>query len=177
MLTDDAKDQLVEVISVAGECVRQGATLPSLILIYSALDALGWLVDPEAHPSARLVFTAWVERWLLASRPLPCTAAELYAARCGVLHTFTAASVDATKGKVRRIAYSWGGASATELQSRLELEAPGSSVAVDIDDLYDGLRLGAAQCFEDALTDDMLSTTIERKARLYFTAIWVERPS
>lgn len=175
MLTEEARDQLLQVIGVAGECIRQGAVLPSLILVYSAIDAVAWLGRRDLHPEVRAVFTEWVDRWLLPASPLPCSALELYAARCGVLHTFTSQSELATRGKVRRIAYTWGGVSVTDLQRKLDAEEPRAAVAVDIDALYNGLRLGTAQFFEDALTDSELSAAVEAKSRLYFASIRVEK--
>lgn len=169
MLPEAAKESLLKVVLVAGECIRQGVHLPSLILVYSGIDALGWLSHAEPHPSPRLTFVSWVERWLLPASPLPCTSLELWAARCGVLHTFTAASRHSSQGLTRRLSYAWGGASVADLQADIDDKmGPGQAVAVDIDALYDGFRLGATSFLQDAVRDPVLCAVVEVNARQYF---------
>ena len=134
---------------------------------------MGWLASPEQYATEN-TFTIWVDRWLLPASPLPCTSLELYAARCGVLHTFTANSRLADKGAVRRVVYAWGGASVTDLQARADSSEPGRNVAVDIDALYNGLHDGVANFLHDALKDSHLGTVLQTKARQYFHLV---RPS
>ena len=47
----------------------------------------------------RDAFVCWVDNHLLQARSLPSTAMELYAARCGILHTFSADRTSSTKEK------------------------------------------------------------------------------
>ena len=145
--------------------------LPSLILLYSCIDALGWLATEQTNHKTQLTFTEWVDRYLLPQRPLPCTALELYAARCGVLHTLTPDSDLAKEGKVRRVAYAWGKASVHELQQSLDGSTAAQFVAVHIDDLWDGLRLGTAQLFEDATKDASLAQRMRERGLRYFSYV------
>lgn len=170
-LPQPVQESLLQVIAVSGHCIRQGVELPSLILVYSCIDALGWLAVPDPAPTPQRTFTAWVDRWMLPASPLPCTSLDLYAARCGVLHTLTANSKLATQGKARTLVYTWGGASVAELQRKMDAHAPDKVCAVDIDALWDGLRLGTAQFFEDAAADPDLSAVVGAKAATYFTFI------
>lgn len=82
---------LVLVGSGIEACIEKNLTLPSLILIYSAIDTAGWL-DSDERDATRRSFTDWVDRYLLSVRPLRCSSMDLYAARCGVFHTLTADS-------------------------------------------------------------------------------------
>jgi len=162
---------LTDVLSVAGASIRQGAHLPSLILVYSYMDAVGWLgsSDPNPHSDATAeTFCNWVERYLFPQRRLACSAPELYAARCGVLHTFTADSRMARRGDARRVVYAWGPKKADEVQPYLDERYQADVVALHIDDLYDGLRLGTAQMFEDALHDLELAQRMSMKALGFF---------
>jgi hypothetical protein len=85
-------------------CLERKRIAPALILLYSAIDTSGWLDSAESH-ATRESFLQWVDRYLLNAKPLTCTALELYAARCGLLHTFTPDSRLSSEGKARRICY------------------------------------------------------------------------
>src|SRR4051812_2144145 len=89
-------------------CLEKKLQLPTLVLLYTAIDVAAWLSndDPTARVGKR--FMAWVDQYLLKAKPLPCTSADLYAARCGVVHTLTADSDLSDQGKARRICYAWG---------------------------------------------------------------------
>jgi len=69
-------------------CIQKKLTAPALILIYSGIDTAGWLDSSEDY-ATRTSFMDWVDAYLLKAKPLQCTAMDLYAARCGLLHTFT----------------------------------------------------------------------------------------
>jgi hypothetical protein len=69
-------------------CIEKKLSGPALILIYSGIDTVGWLDSSEDY-ATRTSFMKWVDAYLLQAKPLQCTALELYAARCGLLHTFT----------------------------------------------------------------------------------------
>src|SRR6266446_10096439 len=79
--------------------------LPALILIYTTIDSIAWLTSRNDLSRVRERFESWVSRWLTPSL-LQCSATELYAARCGILHTFTSRSDLSDSGKARRVAYS-----------------------------------------------------------------------
>jgi len=128
--------------------------LSAQILIYAGIDSAAWLTS-NTNEKVGERFQRWVNRWMLPAKPLPATAADLYAARCAVLHTFTADSDMSKKGTARRIAYATGQAIAKELQARLDSDSMGRSdlVVVHIDDLFDAFRLGYANYFESLKSD------------------------
>src|SRR6185295_5604635 len=83
-------------------CLDNKLIGPALILIYSAIDTAGWL-DSNDQSSTRNSFIDWTNRYLLSTGALSCTALDLYAARCGLLHTFTPNSKLSSDKKARRI--------------------------------------------------------------------------
>ena len=179
MMSSAANDQLnamqsslVQVISFATYTGDTGSVLTALILSYSTIDTLSWLAakGDEEHVDSR--FVRWVDRFMLPAAPgLNCTAEELYAARCGVIHTMTSDSRLHQRNPLRRIVYAWGKAQSAALQSRID-RSPwrGKIVTVHLRDLTDGVRLGAAQFFEDALTDARLTKRIKDKEGKFFGA-------
>jgi len=88
-------------------CMEKKLITPALILIYSAIDTTGWLDSNEAF-ATRTSFMNWVDDYLLKASSLQCTSLDLYAARWGLLHTFTADSQLSFSGKARSICYAWG---------------------------------------------------------------------
>jgi len=82
--------------------------LPShyLIVCYSTIDTLGLLYSPPEQLSAnRKSFKAWVDRFLIPRARDPYNAADLYAARCAVLHSHSTSSDLSRSGKARQIQY------------------------------------------------------------------------
>src|SRR5262249_22204392 len=83
------------------------ADIPALILAYSTIDAFASLArnDPEESTSAD--FKAWVGTYLVPGSELEgrVTPDELWAARCGLLHTFGPEARDVRKKGVRRVIY------------------------------------------------------------------------
>jgi len=67
-------------------CIEKKLTAPALILIYSGIDTVGW-IDSTDDYATRTSFINWVDAYLLKAKQLQCTALDLYAARCGLLHT------------------------------------------------------------------------------------------
>src|SRR5262245_38421912 len=65
-----------------GLCIQSRLTEPALILLCSAIDTAGWL-DTSDEESTSASFMGWVDGYLLKAKPLPCTASDLWGARCG----------------------------------------------------------------------------------------------
>jgi len=86
-------------------CFRNKFINPVLILIYSTIDTFSYLdrINDEEKVVDR--FARWVDTFLLPNSDLKCSALELYAARCGMVHSSTAESDLSKKGKVRQIFY------------------------------------------------------------------------
>jgi len=90
---------------VAEFCVQARATTPALVLIYSAIDVVGWLYAANPSASTGPRFTSWVAKYLLPAVNLDCSSRELYGARCGIVHNFSTESDLSRKGEVRQIVY------------------------------------------------------------------------
>src|SRR5438270_13604050 len=62
----------------------------ALILLYAAIDAMAYMSLPETETYVRPVdFIRWVDKYMISTGWLNVTSRELYAARCGLLHTFS----------------------------------------------------------------------------------------
>jgi hypothetical protein len=84
-------------------CEENHLLTPALVMIYTAIDSVSWIAASSSKDSGK-AFQKWVSEWMLKDPRIKCSAEELYAARCGVVHTLTPNSSMTQKG-VRRIAY------------------------------------------------------------------------
>ena len=78
-----------QIITAIDYCISENLIIPALVLIYSAIDSISWVASNKENQQVGKRFQAWVDTWMLHKYPLPCTALELYAARCGILHTLS----------------------------------------------------------------------------------------
>ncbi len=158
-------------------CIEKKAITPALILIYSAIDTTGWLDSTEAF-STRNDFMSWVDRYLLKAKPLRCTSLDLYAARCGLLHTFTPDSQLSSSGKARVICYAWGKAKAEDLQRTIDFKNKSNElVAVHVYELYEAWKSGLVPFGEDLDKDPARSTRVLAKAGKFFAELGVKTMS
>lgn len=79
----------------------------ALMLIYAFIDRMAWLsVEDDSNGND---FKDWVSQFLLPQDKFLCNADDLWAARCGLLHTGAVEARDTKKGRARKIHYCGGG--------------------------------------------------------------------
>jgi hypothetical protein len=162
---------ILQVLSTAEECAERGYVLPALILLHSTIDSMGWMIAPDPKAAVRARFMRWADSYLLPVAPaLKCTSLELYAARCGILHTFTPDSDLSEKG-TRRVGYAWGNASLQTVEGVSDAAGSDRWVALHLSHLIEAVRLGTAQMFEDSQTDAILAARLEERGARFFESI------
>jgi hypothetical protein len=96
----------VQLPSTIKELFERGQTTPTILLFYATIDILASLARPRGQPDTdRRIFKEWVNKYMLPDSHLPCNADDIYAARCGLLHTLTAESRQARLGYARMVNY------------------------------------------------------------------------
>lgn len=149
------------------ECLEKRRLLPCLTLLYVGIDIVAAL-ERKHRESTKAAFVRWVNRYLLKARSLPCTALELYAARCGIVHTFTPDSDLSRKGQARKILYGWGTAKVEDLQEASNILVRTDCVAVHVRDLIDAFRCGLAEYLKELAPDPERQQAVRRRAGLWF---------
>lgn len=134
-------------------CLEARLELPSLILIYSGIDIAGWLDAEREDEPVSQSFARWVNRYLLTAKPFKCTAVDLYAARCGLVHTLTPEAKLVEQKKARYLGYAWGNATAAALQQATD-PTETRMVAVHVNELFEAFQLGLTSFIEDVCKDD-----------------------
>ncbi len=144
-----------QLIKATEDCINKHMIIPALVLIYTAIDSASWIASENPSESVGTRFQNWVNKWMLNNGKLKCTAEELYAARCGVLHTLTPNSTLSEKKGVRKIAYAWGNAKYEELEESITALSMNDNVAsIHLEDLFWSFREGFANYLEHVFSSD-----------------------
>jgi hypothetical protein len=145
-------------LQAINDCLERKQILPALVLLYTTIDVIGSLEHPRATGPT---FKSWVATYMLPSG-LPCSAVDLYAARCGVLHTLTINSDLRRQGKARAILYAYGPASAenlawlmglVDIKRKLNGDPPHDVITLHVSDLRDALVNGIEAYLGDLRSD------------------------
>jgi hypothetical protein len=141
-----------QIVTAINLCLKANLRGPALALLYTGIDVLGSL---ERNPpeSGKESFIRWTERFILRNSDLPCSALDLYAARCGLLHTFGVESELSKRGTAHTVVYAWGSASREDLQE-LCAKLGQDHVAVHVTELVEALRRGMAQYLAELSKDE-----------------------
>jgi len=148
-------------------CISKQYVLPCLTLLYSGIDIVASL---EARPNEPVnkSFTRWVKKYLLKHGAFQCNAIDLYAARCGVVHTFTPESDLSRKGKARQIAYAWGDADVSKLNKASDILGRKDVVSVHLHDLVVAFRHSIVAYLEEIDSSPAKQQLFEKAAGLWF---------
>jgi hypothetical protein len=177
-----------QIIAAAELCISARLNTPALILLYSAIDAASWLCAEDPDGPVQKYFVAWVEKYLLTADKFGCSALDLWAARCGIVHTFSASSRLSREGKVHEIIYvNRGGNRDTleQLENIRNAKSPQEvgarrepapeddmhrNVVIEVDDLLNAFQKGVASMVSEAKSDASLSARIrERESKVLST--------
>ena len=149
-------------MSALSFCLENKLYTPALALIYTMIDTMAWLsLEEEAVEVRRRDFERLVEQFLLPGSGLACTATELHAARCGILHTHTAQSRRTRAGSARELYYVWGKREEHELQA-LIIATGRNACAVHVDKLHLALSK-AIERFAVSLSQSPTRARVARK--------------
>jgi hypothetical protein len=157
--------QTLELLETIENCLAQRRLLPALILLYSAIDIIAGLERPEGQ-STKSSFVSWVETHMLRDNALDCTALELYAARCGLLHSYSADSALSQSKQARKVLYAWGTADVDHLKQAAHILGQDDCVALHVSDFVKAFRKGLADYVESVWAHperkSIVSTRIDR---------------
>jgi len=132
-------------------CFSSEKWIPGLILLYSSIDLMASLNRAPAKPKVeKSDFVEWVNIYLLPGSELNCSAIDLYAARCGLVHSYSPDSVLSRDLKAKKLYYAHGNKKATELQTRINDSPQKDIIAVHIDQLFKALKVAVGR-FASAL--------------------------
>jgi hypothetical protein len=144
-------------------CLAGQYIASTLVSAYSLMDILTWLDLPSGHDEVTgKDFAEWADKYVVPAGSLECTGTDLYAARCGVLHSLTPDSRMSRRGEATRIVYSWG---SKKPYPRHKLEQHGIRyVMLHVDTLCAAIEQGAAAFWKEIESDPERLAVINRRA-------------
>lgn len=146
-------------------CRQHQLVTPCLLLLYATIDINSSLDRDAAHQDVqRSDFLRWVNTYLLPDPALQCSAVDLYAARCSLLHTYSAESRLSREGEAVQVWYAWGNRSADELQQAIDTRGT-AAVAVHVDGLIAALRKGIEQFLITIESDPARDALVTQRLR------------
>lgn len=142
-----------DIIGSITQCIKNKYFVPSLALIYSGIDIMAWFDLPiNQQDVTGKDFISWAEKYLLPNSNLECNAVDLWAARCGIIHTSSFSSKMSREGKAKEIYYAWGNKRVEDLK-KIILFYRKDAAAIHIDDLFNAFKVG----IEEFKTDIRIS--------------------
>lgn len=125
------------------EAASKPKLLPALILLYTAIDIISSLTRPKAQESTSgPIFKKWVSDYMLSNSGLPVTAQDIWAARCGLLHTSTVESDLSRGGNARHIHYVFDSKELADSLQKKTDPAMSKNIVVSIPHLLAGYAQG-----------------------------------
>ena len=180
-LQDDNRDmslldvgvRIGEIVQASNLCLNSKFPSAALSLIYVALDttaSLDYRLRKE-RPGAR--FVKWVDRYIVGSGDLPCSARDLYGARCGLLHTYSARSHLSSTEKVAEIWYAFHDHDADMFRKAVRKRGLKRVVILSLDGLTQAVANGITAFISDLESEQSLADWAISKAKQTFQ--FVER--
>lgn len=147
-------------------CAERKHPLATLMLVYSGMDVIASL-EREPKEGVGACFARWTEKYLLSDSKLGCTGLELFAARCGILHSFSADSDLYRAGKARRVMYAWGTASKDDLSEAATRLRRNDCVSIHVTELLDAFRTAVGNYFTEVGESDHGVNTVLENAGMW----------
>ena len=154
------------------------ADLPEalLIVVYSGIDAFGLLAAPDNVLDAnRTTFKQWCEDYILPRlqtvEGTAVTTTDLYAARCGVLHTSTPLSSEERKGNARQLFYEFKGKTGINMI----LNAQHLPIRIDIERLAMAFKEGGIAFLKDLQKDTNKLKAADQRAQHFLRWVTVAK--
>ena len=153
--------------------IKEKKQLPALIILYSTIDILAWLYHPVKYEEVRRSdFIKWCDQFLLPGEKLKCTSKDLYSARCGILHSYSAYSNMSRKGDAKQIWYSWGKADVQKFEQIINLSSyKNIAIAVQIESLITALKNGIIRFAEFVDKNPEIEKLVFSRAEKFFSNI------
>src|SRR5207247_2169862 len=100
------RGQVYDILNAIALCLENRLAIPALMMIYAGIDGMAFVSLAEDRPDVHARdFKEWTNAYLLPDSNLPCSAEDLYAARCGLVHSQQVDSRLAREGKARHLWY------------------------------------------------------------------------
>jgi hypothetical protein len=149
-------------------CLTNHLRMPALTLIYCGIDFMAALGQQSANKSkSKERFVLWADSNMDCQQRLGVSSIDLYAARCGIVHSYTIDSDLSEKGQACRILYAWGNADIEEPARFLQsLGCPEKIIKIEA--LFEAFAHGVEMFGERLEHDPNFSSLVLKRSRKLF---------
>jgi len=162
MLVEPKLDEVVNgkrgMLTGIRACLDAQCLVSAVTLMFSSMDALAALTRPIGQQSTNgVVFREWATRFVKPKKSLACTSEDLWGARCGVLHLYSADSDHSAKKKARRIFFQWSAGPAASASKAI----PPDSLVVSVEALHEAIERGVHEFIIASEMDDDVKSKVQ----------------
>jgi hypothetical protein len=177
MNQDTLEENFFGLLTVIQACFKGEHILPGMILLYAHIDIVASLNRPASKEEVtRKDFKDWVNEYVLPGSNLSCTADDLYAARCGLVHSYIAEAKLTRTGEAKQILYAWGTADNAKLQAKVQQGGMDSkAVVIHVQDLLTAFCTGLDRFMEAISHDQQKEQLVYERTRKFFLNIPKEK--
>jgi hypothetical protein len=145
-------------------------TIYSLILLYSTIDIMGYIVSEEKASGTR--FKYFIDEFMSDALPNDITSVDLWGARCALLHTGTPESDLSKKGNARQILYSSGSAPIEILNQVIcASEKPDKYIGISFEELLDAFICGIEEVYKIINKDTSFASMCLTKMETHYAFV------
>jgi hypothetical protein len=142
-------------VAVANECYGS-----AVVLIYSGIDSMAYLAMPVNQTDiGRKDYIEWVDRYIRFPCKEQLTGADLYGARCAMLHSYSVYSKMSREGRCRLVGYMDRAVPEVMYNPAVDKEL----VLVSIPALADAFSHGVDEFLIDAFSDRFRAPIVEAR--------------
>lgn len=147
--------------------LEAGHVLPALVVLYATIDILGSLLRPESETGTKgQYFKKWADDYMIGPSQFAFTSEDLWAARCGLLHTHTASSDLSRHGKAQQLHYFRSHPPQLPLPTTMrQLQG---KLFVDVDTLYAAFEKGTHRFLAAIQRDETLKKRVLHHSSNFF---------
>jgi hypothetical protein len=179
MLKSD-EERLIEAVNELLNAIRDllGSQfyVPAMILLYCAIDFVASLDRPDSSKDAtRQDFINWVEKYLIPGSNLKCNAIDLYAARCGWVHSYTAKARLVREQRAKEMELQFG-VSDDEDKMQNAIKDKNRAVAVHFTRLFNAFSVGLDKWLEEFSKDHLHKQRVITHSAILMHSISRDRP-
>lgn len=170
MNTPTYLDSIENHLKAIDMCIDNGMRMPALVLVYTGIDMVATLNRSiNSNYVERSDFINWAEEYILNNGNIGCSATDLYAARCSVVHSYISKSRLSDQGKAKQIVYAWGSSNEQSLQEIIsQTSLKNTVIVVHISELISAYRKGVKIWAKKLLNNTEIRKTVEKRSMLMF---------
>lgn len=154
-------------------CIENGMLMPALVLIYNGIDVFASLNREENKDRAtKDDFVTWCNQYVLPASSLKCNGLDLYAARCGILHTYTSISDISIKNKASEVFYYIGRIDEKKYKDIIDRNYSSKVILVNLNELEIAFKKGFFTFIDELCKTPHKELLVYERAKKFF----IDRP-